>query len=260
MAEANQPDKSQDMMGYETQTEQKEVVTPSISVQEQVNTALKEVTVGEDGKLQYPTDMDPLLKSAVASEKKYRDTQSSFTKGQINLTELEAENIALREQIANNSQMPLELTQEDADRLNDLKFTDPEAWRKEINTLETSHSKKNLEALNEVTADVRTKAGQQFEMNRRGDVLARFNEGRENPINDEVITNDIPPRITNKLNEGKISFEDFLSEVDSYLSKGKTVNKEADPKLPELHKRNGGSTPAHAASGEDELNYVNMTF
>ncbi len=259
MAEANQPDNSQDMMGYGVQQEQ-EVVVPQVSVQEQINTAIKEVTVGEDGKLQYPADMDPILKSAVASEKKYRDTQASFTKGQVNLTELEAENLALREQIANNSQKPLELTKEDADRLNDLKFTDPEAWRKEINSLEQSNSAKNLEALNEVTADVRTKAGQQFELTRRGEVLARFNEGRENPINDEVIANDIPPRITNKLKDGKISFEDFLSEVDSYLSKGKTVNKEADPELPELHKRNGGSTPANAASGEDELNYVNMTF
>ncbi len=65
------------------------------------------------------------------------------------------------------------------------------------------------------------------ELQRRYDYLDEFNEGREVPITPELLDDDIPPRITNKLAKGEITFEKYLDEVSEYLEyldKGKYNN------------------------------------
>jgi len=74
-----------------------------------------------------------------------------------------------------------------------------------------------------------------------------------------VVANDIPPRITNKLKNGEVTFEEFLSEAGAYLDKGKVASNESDPALPELHKETGGSK-ATKESKEPELDYSQVVL
>lgn len=236
-------------------------VDGNVDFQTRVNDAIKEVTIDEEtGKYVYPDDISEELKYAVAAEKKFRDTQGSYTKNQISLKEVETENEALREQLAKLSNTTLELSQADADRLDDLKFSDPSAWRRELNALEIEHSTNAQKKLDESMGEVRKKAGAQFELDRRFEVLKQFNEDRKTPITVEMLDDDIPPRITKKLADGLLTFEGYLAEVDEYLSKGKVVSNPSVDNGTKLTQSAGSTTPSSANEQQGQVDYSTMTF
>jgi len=251
------PAETADLMGYEQNTE---VVTPQETTEPKdtqaiINDAIKEVTVGEDGKLVYPEGMDPMLKAAVAASKSFRDTQSGFTKAQMSLKESESENIFLKEQLAKQVGT-LELTPEKAKELDDLMYTNPKAWRQEMNKLEAQASGQYDTQIEEV----RTKSRADAELERRVNVLKEFNVGRETAITPDTLDNDIPARITNKLADGNITFEEYLEEVSTYLTKGKVVA-QADPTTTtDLNKANGSSTAQPQTKKDGELDYADIAF
>lgn len=257
--------KQPDMMGYEEQiTIPEEVTLPETSnaddVQALINKAVKEVTVDDNGKYVYPKDMDPVLKAAVAATKSYRDNQSGFTKSQQTLKETEAEVAALRKKLADVTAGRLELSKDERKELEELKQNDPDAWRVEMNRLEAESQKAIQEELDTVTEEVKQKAGADYELKRRYQYLEEFNKDREVPITPEILDTEIPPRITNKLAEGKLTFEGYLDEVAEYLEKGKTVSKKKAEQTTDLNKLNGSSTPNANKKEEEEFDYSNITL
>jgi len=265
----NKP-KTEDLMGYEKQVETAptETTLPATSnaddVQTIINKAVKEVTVDEKtGKYIYPEDMDPMLKSAVAATKSYRDNQSGFTKSQQSLKEVEAENEALREQLANNTSRSLELSQADQTALDKLRDTDPDAWRAKLNRLESEARTAVNEELETVTEEARTKASGEFELKRRYDYLDTFNSNRDkdSQITTDVLDQEVPPRITNKLAKGEITFEGYLDEVSEYLKNGKVVSTTDDTTTKDLNKANGSGSPREDEKEEQgKIDYGNQTF
>ncbi|RKZ26368.1 hypothetical protein DRQ29_04990, partial [bacterium] len=159
-----------DMMGYETQVETQEepAKAPTSApqdVQALINNTVKEVTVDpKTGKYVYPEGIDPVLKAAVAATKSYRDNQSGFTKSQQSLKETEAEVTALREKLAKYTSKSLELSPEDRQTLDNLKATNPEAWREELNKLETQSKQAIQEELDASTEEARTQASGEYEL------------------------------------------------------------------------------------------------
>lgn len=246
-----------DNMGY---PEAPETTLPETSTapdtQTIINDAIKQVTVDDSGKYVYPENMDPVLKAAVAATKSYRDNQSGFTKSQQALKESEAVNEALQKQIANTN-TPLELTPEVKQELSELLQTDPNAWRRKVNELEAEHSSKT----EELTEEARTKARGESELERRYSHLEQVNIGRKNPITPELLDTDIPPRITQKLADGDVTFENYIAEVVEYLDAGKVVSKTGDTTTTDLNKANGSEEPSEAdKTKQGELDYSNMTF
>jgi len=274
--QSNQNDNTattEDMMGYEMakapETTLPETST-AVDTQTLINDAVKQVTVDDNGKYVYPTDMDPVLKAAVAATKSYRDNQSGFTKSQQSLKETEAEVVALREKLAETTKQPLELTPERQQELDDLMYIDPQAWRKEMNKLEQQSSIAVSEALNTVTQEARQKAGGEFELERRVNYLTDYNASREGmtdkngqplaPITAESLDNDVPKRINDKLANGELTFEAYVDEVSKYLDKGKVVSQGNPATTTDLNQANG-STVAHQTSKEEgQLDYTNMTL
>ena len=253
-----------DQMGYEGQIAT-ETTLPETSnaqdVQSLINDAVKEVTVGDNGKYVYPENMDPMLKAAVAATKSYRDNQSGFTKSQQSLKEAEAENKALQEQIAKNVQKPLELSTEDQADLDKLYVEDPQAWRAKVNKLEAEAKALTNEAISTATEEAKQKAGSEFELQRRYDYLEYVNKGRgENLITTDVLNDDVPNRINKKLADGDVTFEEYMTEVVEYLDAGKTIAKPADNTTTNLNQANGSATPAVANKEEGVLDYSGMTF
>ncbi len=234
----------------------------SVGYGEQVNKLLKEVTVSDDGKFVYPDNTPEHLRHAVATEKKYRDTQSGWSRTQQTLKEAEVERDALRNQIVQTSSSTLELSTEEEDRLTTLMYKDPVAWRRELNKLESEHNSQAAQVLDKTMGEVRQKAGAQFELDRRIEVLKGFNEGRQTLVTPEVLDNDIPPRITKKLADGHLTFEGYLAEVDDYLSKGKVVQNAIVDNGTQLS-QSAGSNEAPAVDTqltEGTLDYSSVVF
>lgn len=259
------PEQPLDLMGYEGQITPEETKLPATSnagdVQSLINTAVKEVTVDENGKYVYPKDMDPMLKAAVAATKSYRDNQSGFTKSQQSNKELEAERDELRTRLANVTAGRLEITQEEKVELEGLKNTDPEAWRIRMNDIESNSKEAIQDELDSATEEVRKKASGEYELKRRYTYLEEFNKGRDTQITPELLDNEIPPRITKKLAEGTLSFEEYLDEVSEYLDKGKVVGKQKPTKTTDLNQSSGTSEASGTPSKEEaDIDYSMTTL
>lgn len=201
-------------------------------------------------------EYSPELKTATMSEKRRRDTQGALSKSQQKLAASQAENKALRKRAVSSA--PLIISAEVQQELSDLKFSDPDAWRTRINELEQEANVKTQEELDTIAKDT----SQQGELERRKDVMIEF--VRENPefvLNNEVLENDVPPRITNKLKEGKITFEAFLEEVHVYLSTDKIVNTKEVDRVPNLSDVGGDAHISKPAMDKDIItSYANETY
>jgi len=228
--------------------------------QTQVNELIKEVTVDKNGKFIYPDNTPEHLKYAVAAEKKFRDTQAGFTKNSMTLKEMEAENIALREQLAKNATTGI--SDEAREELEELKFTDPDAWFAKKMEIEQQSKSEFQGRLNEELKEVKTVAGREYEVARRATVLEEFNANRATPLTVEILDNDIPPRIAKRLVDGITSFEEYLSEADEYLSKGKVVSNPNVDSGTSLASAAGSTTPQGEAYQLENgaLDYNNVTF
>lgn len=215
-----------------------------------VMNAVKEMTRGKDGKYILPKGLSAEVKAAAIIEKRRRDTQSEYTKLSQSKKALEAENNALKKKATGT--VKIELTAEQAEELEDLKFSDPEAWRKKMNKYEREAYAKQEKELEEEIAAVSADTLAKDELERRKEVLKEFNQAHPGfQLNDDVIQNDIPPRITKRLETGEISFEAFLQEVYDYTQTGKVVRQEGTRRQPNLSKVGGGSKPDKYAEKED---------
>lgn len=167
------------------------------------------------------------------AEKRRRDTQAAFTKSQQALKAKEIELEVLR------TSKPA-VTAEEAKELEDLKYKDPDAWKSRLDTIEETQKATIAAKTKELTDQV----VQQSELEHRLQVMAEFNAA--NPglvITDEVLSFDVPARITKRLEKGEVSFEDFLVEVKEYLIAPKKVQTNGVEQQPNLSKVGGGSTP-----------------
>lgn len=230
-----------------------EVSTPSPaekttkSFEEQVNEALKGMKEGEDGKMHFEEGLPEDVVFAANAERRRRDTESSLSKERQKNAALEAKTEKYFERIT--SQTDLGLSTEEAEELEDLKRENPDAWRAKLNEYEERAHDKLLEEL-----EVDDEEAEVFgEIERRAEVLQDFLD--KNPglvLNDEVFENDLPPRITGKLESGEVTFEEFLKEAKEYLQP-KTKIKDSGDEEPEpnLGKAGGGSTAQDIAVESD---------
>jgi len=214
--------------GAEEQTESKRNVDPWLE-------NIKAEAAKTDDPLGYIT------KELANTEKRRRDTAGEFHKQLSKAKTAEAKIEILTKQL----DAPVVLTKEVQDEMDALKYEDPEAWRIKMNSLEKQSKLAKQEQIEKLTAEAGDKVSTQTEIERREGVLKNFTElNKDIQITNDVISNDIPPRITNKLIAGKVSFEDFLEEVADYLRKGTTVKDNKVENLPNLGDVAGGSTPS----------------
>lgn len=208
----------------------------SPSVEEQVNSILS--SLGDDGKV--PEDLDPVLRFAVTAEKRRRDTQSAYTKSNLENKRLSAETAKLFESL--ESTAISSFSDAEQTELAELKSQDPDAWHARLMELKETKKSKVKEQRQRISDE----ANQVSELELRTQALETFNA--ENPdiaITDEVIENDIPPRLTKQLADGKIEFSEFLNKCKDYLTKGKVVAPAPAPDEGiDLDDAPGGSRPS----------------
>ena len=224
-----------------------------------VNEVVNSSTVDDKGNLVLAegVEVDESVLFAAKQVKRFRDTQSAYTKSQQQNKALTAEN----EKLASSweSDAVSNLSNSEQARLEELKVQDPDAWRSEIAKIEDEKRgqfKEKRQAISE-------EASKLTELERRGLQLDQFN--KDNPevqITDEVIQNDIPPRITRKLEAGEIQFDEFLDEVKTYLGKGKKLAPGAKPtEEPNFAKSRGSNQPSkEALDAQNSNDYTKEIF
>jgi len=188
-------------------------------------------------------------------EKRFKDTQGAFTKSQQELKVIQAK-LEVLEKLTTPR---IELDEATKTELEELKFSDPEAWRTRLNKLEIEAQNAHKATLTEAEK----LANQKAELENRAQVLADFQASHPTlVINDDVIKYDVPPRITSKLESGEISFEQYLDDVANYLNQGKVIgdgNKTLNQ--PNLKDVGGDDTPTNGAMKKDIVkDYENIIF
>ena len=185
---------------------------------------------------------------AIDWEKRFKDTQAGYTKSRQEIAELKA-------QLAVAGKTP-EISAEDKDRLEDLKYTDPDAWRKELGALESKQTQTYNEELAKATRELTALEQREIAFNNfqlsHPDIV----------ITDDIITYDVPKRITNKLEKGEITFEDYLEEVYEYLKAPKVIGSTTKAlEQPNLNELGGNSRAADYTASEDiRQSYKNEVF
>ncbi|MCI4435350.1 MAG: hypothetical protein JHC33_00885 [Ignisphaera sp.] len=241
----NQPKTAEDYLAFAEQITGKTSARPLEAMQTELNELVKQVTISDDGKFIYPDGTPDHLRLALGSEKKFRDTQSAYTRSQQALKEAEEAKDALLEQLA--SQVPAGgLSDDEVEHLEELKYTDPEAWYKERQALESRVTKAHRETLTK-----------EQELRNRHAYLARVNADREVAITPELLDNDIPPRINNKLRNGELTFEAYIAEVAAYMDKGRVVS---NPELNGDTKLTSGGSGTLTTNNNQAIDYSKITF
>lgn len=181
-------------------------------------------------------------------EKRFKDTQAGYTKSRQEIAELKAKLAVAATKTS--------LSAEDHDRLEDLKYTDPDAWRKELGAIETKQTQTYNEELAKATKEL-------TELEQREIAFNEFQLSHPDiVITDDVINYDVPKRITNKLEKGEVTFEQYLEEVYDYLKTPKVIGGTKETgEQPNLSKLGGGNTSADYAMTEDiRQSYKNEIF
>ena len=169
-------------------------------------------------------DVDPTLLYAAKAEKRRRDTQGAYTRSQQELKKTQLLSQKMAETL--EAELLNILPSDKAYELEELKHQDPDAWRVKLTELETARKAQIQEQLRTIEQE----AGNKSELEIRVEQLKAFQESNPDiKLTDEVIENDIPPRITKKLESGKISFGEFLEECGNYLKAGKVIDKGDKP-------------------------------
>lgn len=188
-------------------------------------------------------------------EKRFKDTQGAYTKSQQELKAAQAKLEALEKLTVPQ----IELDEATKSELDKLMYSDPEAWRAKLNTLELEAQNKHKETLNEAAR----KAQQESELEYRARTLQEFQASHPDIIiNDEVMALDVPGRITSKLERGEISFEQLLQETAEFLRAPKVIGDgNKVHQQPNISKVGGNDTPTDDANKKDIVkDYEDLVF
>lgn len=180
---------------------------------------------------------------AKKAEQRRRDTQAAYTKSQQELAATRAQ-LKVMKDIGGPT-----LDQGKLAELEDLKFSDPDAWYKAKLALESeAHNSFQSKLAEASESEVR---------------LAKLEEFKATHPGFELTDDDIPPRIAKKLASGQVSFDEFLQETYDYLVTPKVIG-DANKTLeqPNLGKVGGGITPSAAAATSKDIvsSYKNEVY
>jgi len=216
----------------------------------------------DKGKLALPDDMPDWQKRVIRSEKRQRDAQSELGKTQAQLRESTAINGVLMETAGTMVPDDFQLSDDEITALNKLKTEDPDKYRLEVNALEAKAKTAQQEKLTELTTKAATDATNAHTTKNRVTVLAEFRGA--NPtlvITDDVLVNDVPPRLLAGVTNGDYTYSSYLDKVKEYITTGKVAPKgnEGDPHNP--GEMPGSQTPGKSAADKaGKADYAKMTF
>jgi hypothetical protein len=191
-----------------------------------------------------------LLEKLDTVEKRRRDTQAGYTKTRQEHLKVLSERDLLKQKVTPQITQTAELE--------DLKYSDPEAWRNRMNILEREASLGIEQELQATSA----KSAEAFELEERKQILRSFSEANPDfDITKPEVQDQIPPRYLKQLESGSISFDAFLNNVKKFVEAPKTAAKDI-PQTTEDKLANiaGRATPSNEGKKSVGEQYSNLVF
>lgn len=162
------------------------------------------------------------------AEKRRRDAQAA-------LTPLQQENARLKAELAATNTPPTtDISPEVKAELDDLKFSDPDAWRVKMNEIEQSSSEAYTK---QVDANTRQEMA----------LLEKEQFFQSNPgLDPELVRSVIPDAIKTRYENGELSYGQVL-EIGKKLVDGAPVASVLAPSTPDMGGTSGSSSPTDTA-------------
>lgn len=187
-------------------------------------------------------------------EKRFADTQKAFTKGQQDNKVLKAK-IAELEKLVKPEVI---ISETDKERLDDLKTTNPDAWRRELNQLELDANTKHSETLDTIAQN----ATHEGNVEMQAQTLAQFNLDNKVNITPEMLNLDVPGRLYAKVEAGESTYLEYIKSAYEYLQKPKVVgNGQTTLNQPNLGDSGGDTTPQDTSTNKSIVHdYANINL
>lgn len=180
-------------------------------------------------------------------EKRFKDTQADYTRKS-------QENAKLRAELEALKVVP-KISAEVQAELDELKYRDPDAWKARLDSIDSDHRKAYNDKLSEITGQLTAEEQRKIEFS---DFMASHPGFH---IDDDVINNDIPRRITAKLEKGEVTLKEFLEEAHEFLTTPRVIANSQVPNKPNLDKMGGGANPSAASTAaESKTSYKNEVY
>ena len=214
------------------------------SIQEQADEYLAKAKKSKSGKLEFDANTPEAVRLVAIANKRHRDAQRELTKVTQSLAMLKAEKSELLKHTKKLSKV--KLTKAQQEELDELKFEDPEAWREKLDEYESEARGKLEEGLNKKLKEASAESTKAVLAEQRKAILKQYKE--DNPdfhIDEDVIENDVPPRLSKALNDPEADYKEALNNVREYLETGKVIDKGSDILAqPNLSKVGGRDKPS----------------
>lgn len=225
---------------------------------EQVNELVDQMTKNDKGQWEFPKDSTASeeLKLAARTERRLRDTHAAFHKSQKELKGLKNTAEALEQRILERTEVPL--TADQRAELTELKEKDPEAWRAKLNEYETV----GKQSLKDELAQIRKESSTKSEIEIRQEQMAAWSAETGIELNDEIVANELPPKFVKELQNGDVTFEQFLEKAGNFLGKkATTVPPENEDPIKDLNSVAGDTEPTKTAQlHQDSEDYSKTVF
>jgi len=218
---------------------------------DKVNELVGKMEQDDKGRWQLPEDavegIDEATLYAVTAERRYRDTQGAYTKSRQEIKRQEAIATGFQEKLLESK---ITLTKEQRFELNELKKTNPDAWRVKLNEYEEA----GRTQLNSELDEIRTDSANKGELEVRKEQMAAWSESTGIELTDEIVASELPPRFMKDLEKGKITFEEFLDKAGTFLKAEKVIQgsgESTDDDTMHLGQVAGGKDPSKQAQEGD---------
>ena len=231
------------------QTENNGETTPSAEQFDSQTFFKNHLVKGEDGNLTVSGDnLAPLELALLETEKRRRGSQASNSRETARATKAELELQKVKEGVINiQPQQPIDEA---------LKYSDPDEYIKQ--TLAARDSNPYQETFDTATQYAAQEAGKMTVDN----VIANHNQN--NPTKQvtlEMLEQDLPPRLVNDFQSGKMSPQDFLGQAADILYRPTIAANQATPDMPDLGAVGGQTTPTDNGSNDTLVaNYAQAVF
>jgi hypothetical protein len=238
---------------YETNT-QSQKPTESTNQGDEVSEAIKAYKADDKGKVVIPEGTPAHVATALKLEQRRRDLNSNYGKERTKAERLAAENEALKQKMAELA-TPSGLSAQQAQELEELKFTDPDAWFEKKLALENLNKTQAAEKVNEAVQHASQVAETAYKANVTksrdeaiSDMLNTHNAANpDKPLTLEMMNLNVPPILVNKYQSGELDAPEFLSQVSKFVYADRVVKTEEVLGQPSLSNASSTNAPSEKA-------------
>lgn len=227
-----------------------------ISFKDKVEKAIAQIQYSPlTGEYIVPKGMDENVAISAKTARENIELKREGVKNTLRIKKLKENHSLLLEEVSSNYIANLSVGQQE--ELKELKFSDPDLWRKKVNAYEKDAknlAKKEFAKKYDTSLEI---SNEDAELSYRGYILAEYNkEHLDKPLTEEVVKNELPPRLLSELDSGKITFETFLAKAERYLGTGKKIVDKKVSKQPNLSKVSGASVPKNSSKKKIDIKDV----